>query len=285
MIPEAMHTLNWRQIDALIDAALEEDLGLAGDITSTAIFDGGQRISARFVAREPGVLAGLNVALRVFSRFDPAMAAGTLLPEGAPFSAGAELGYVNGLAASVLPAERTALNFLRHLTGVATLTRAFVDRVKGTKARITDTRKTTPLLRGLEKYAVTMGGGINHRFGLFDAAMVKDNHIAAAGSIGAAIRSVRARIPHTATITCEVDRLDQIEEALAAGADSILLDNMTAAELRQAVALVGGRARTEASGGVRLETVGEIAATGVDLISVGALTHSPRQVDIALDVQ
>ncbi len=279
-----MQLLNWRQIDALIDAALAEDLGLAGDITSQAVFSPSQTLSAKFVAREPGVLAGMNVALRVFTRLDPAVASGTMVPEGSHFEAGTQLAYVNGHAAAVLAAERTALNFLRHMTGVATLTDAFVQKVKHTRARITDTRKTTPLLRSLEKYAVTVGGGVNHRFGLFDAALLKDNHIAAAGSIREAIRSLRLKIPHTATITCEVDRLDQIPEALDAGADSILLDNFSTADLKKAVSMIGTRARTEASGGVNLTTVGDIALTGVDLISVGALTHSARQIDIALDV-
>jgi len=278
-----MQLLNWRQLDALIDAALEEDLGLAGDITSQGIFDASARISVKFVAREPGVLAGMPVALRVFSRLDPSIASGVLIPDGARFDAGTALAYANGPAATVLAAERTALNFLRHLTGIATLTDAYVQKVRHTKARITDTRKTTPLLRSLEKYAVRMGGGLNHRFGLFDAALVKDNHIAAAGSIRDAIRRLRASIPHTATITCEVDRLDQIPEALDGGADSILLDNFTVADLRKAVELIGAKARTEASGGVNLTTVQAIAETGVDLVSVGALTHSARQIDIALD--
>lgn len=278
-----MNLLNWRQIDALIDAALEEDMGLAGDITSQGVFDAGSRISTKFVAREPGVLAGMPVALRVFTRLDPTVSSGMLVPEGSRFDAGTELAYVNGPTLTVLAAERTALNFLRHLTGVATLTDAFVQKVKHTKARITDTRKTTPLLRMLEKYAVRTGGGINHRFGLFDAALLKDNHIAATGSIGAAIRRLRQNIPHTASITCEVDRLDQITEAVEAGADSVLLDNFSVEDLEKAVALIGGRARSEASGGVNLQTVSAIAATGVDLISVGALTHSARQIDIALD--
>ena len=236
------------------------------------------------MAKQSGVLSGLFVVQECFRQLDPTVRFEPVFAEGAPFAAGTVLAKVAGPAASLLTAERVALNFLQRLCGTATLTRAFVDKVSGTHARIVDTRKTTPGLRFLEKAAVRAGGGRNHRFALYDGILLKDNHLAAVGGLTVAVAAARAGAPHTLKIEVEVTDLQQLEEAIAAGAEVVLLDNMSLAMLKQAVALAGGRVLLEASGGVTLDTVFAIAQTGVDLISVGALTHSASAIDISLEL-
>jgi nicotinate-nucleotide pyrophosphorylase (carboxylating) len=265
-----------------VGRALAEDIG-RGDITTDALIAGSARASGRLMARDAGVLAGLDLAEEAFRAVDSAVTFEHVAEDGAAVTRGDVIARVSGRARSLLSAERVALNFLTHLSGIATLTAAYAARTAGTKARIVDTRKTLPGLRVFQKYAVRMGGGANHRFALDDAAMIKDNHIVAAGGIAAAVGQVRAATGHMVRICCEVDRIDQIEEAIAAGADVLLLDNMTPAQLTEAVTLIAGRAIAEASGKVSLETVAGIAASGVDVISVGKLTHSAPALDIALD--
>ncbi len=267
-----------------VRAALKEDLGRAGDITSAATIPTDAGATADLVARKPGVLSGLAVAAHAFHAVDPAIRFLAKASDGDAVDAGAVVATVEGPARAVLSAERVALNFLCHLSGVATATAAFVDRVKHTHARIADTRKTTPGLRALEKYAVRCGGGMNHRFGLDDAILIKDNHIAVSGGVIAAIRAARAAAGHLVKVEIEIDTLDQLAEAMVEGPDAVLLDNMTPAEMREAVKLVAGRAVTEASGNVTLETVAAIAETGVDVISSGWITHSAPILDLALDV-
>ena len=262
--------------------ALAEDIG-RGDITTDALIDAGVGASARLMAREAGIIAGLDLAEAAFRGVDDAVDFERVIADGQGVKAGDVIARISGSARALLSAERVALNFMTHLSGIATLTGQYVAAVGGTRARIVDTRKTLPGLRAFEKYAVRMGGGANHRFALDDAAMIKDNHVVAAGGIGAAITQVRAAIGHMVKICCEVDRIDQIQEALAAGVDVLLLDNMSPATLAEAVHLIAGRAIAEASGKVSLETVGAIAASGVDVISVGKLTHSAPALDIALD--
>ena len=262
--------------------ALEEDVG-RGDITTDALIAANTPGSARLMARQDGVVAGIDLAEAVFRIMDPDIVFERLVRDGDTVAKGTVIARVSGKIRALLSAERVALNFLTHLSGVATLTARYVAATAGTKARIIDTRKTLPGLRVFQKYAVKAGGGDNHRFALDDAAMIKDNHVVAAGGIGPAIRQVRAATGHMVKICCEVDRIDQIAEALDAGVDVLLLDNMTPAELREAVVLIAGRATVEASGGVSLETVAAIAASGVDVISVGRLTHSAPVLDIALD--
>ncbi len=270
-------------VEPIVRRALEEDLGRAGDITSTLTVPENRRAKAGLVARKPGTVAGLIAAECAFRLVDPALKFSVREPDGSNVKSGALLAIVEGPARAILTAERVALNFIGHLSGIATATRALVTAVKGTKARIVDTRKTTPGLRLLEKYAVRCGGGFNHRFGLGDAVLIKDNHIAAAGGIGAAVGRVRAGAGHMLKIEVEVDTLDQLEECLSLGVDTILLDNMNIAKLRRAVAMAKGRAVLEASGNVTLATVRAIARTGVDCISSGAITHSAPNLDVALD--
>lgn len=270
-------------IEPQIRAALEEDLGRAGDITSELTIPAGQQARAQFVARKPGRIAGLICAETAFRLIDPAVTFDVAMPDGTEVAASAVLATVSGPARAILTAERVALNFLGPLSGTATATAALVKAVAGTKARIVCTRKTLPGLRTLQKYAVRCGGGFNHRFGLDDAAMVKDNHVQAAGGIAPAMARLRAGLGHMVKIEVEVDRLDQLEEALAAGADVVLLDNMVPDDLRRAVAITKGRAVLEASGNVTLETVRAIAETGIDYISSGAITHSAANLDIGLD--
>jgi nicotinate-nucleotide pyrophosphorylase (carboxylating) len=270
-------------IEPQIRAALEEDLGRAGDITSELTIPAGQQAAAKFVARKPGRIAGLICAEIAFRLVDPAVRFEVSAPDGAQIAAGALLATVTGPARAILTAERVALNFLGPLSGTATATAALVKAVEGTKARIVCTRKTLPGLRTLQKYAVRCGGGFNHRFGLDDAAMVKDNHVQAAGGIAPAVSRLRAGLGHMVKVEVEVDRLDQLEEALIAGADVVLLDNMMPEDMRRAVAMTKGRAVLEASGNVALETVRAIAETGVDYISSGAITHSAANLDIGLD--
>ncbi|HKQ11316.1 MAG TPA: carboxylating nicotinate-nucleotide diphosphorylase [Rhizomicrobium sp.] len=271
------------QIEPQVRAALEEDLGRAGDITSELTVPQKTRVSARLVARRDGRIAGLICAEAAFRLVDAGVTFDVALPDGSNVAAGAVLATVSGPARSILTAERVALNFLGPLSGTATMTAALVKAVEGTKARIACTRKTLPGLRALQKYAVRCGGGFNHRFGLDDAAMIKDNHIQAAGGIAPAIAGLRAGLGHMVKIEVEVDRLEQLEEALALGVDTILLDNMPLETLRRAVALAKGKAVLEASGNVTLETVRAIAETGVDYISSGAITHSAPNLDIGLD--
>ena len=270
-------------IEPIVRMALAEDLGRAGDITAQACIAADARLNAVFAVRQSGVLAGLDCArlailgLDPDARFEPRAADGDLM---APGQAAA---FVSANARALLSAERTALNLMGHLSGVATLTRAYVDAVAGTNARIVDTRKTTPGLRALEKYAVRCGGGVNHRFGLDDAILIKDNHVVASGGVGEALRRARAHAGHLTKIEVEVDSLDQLAEALLHTPDVIMLDNFSLADLSRAVDITSGRVTLEASGGVNLTTVRAIAETGVQVISVGALTHSAPVLDIGLD--
>ncbi|HXE01476.1 MAG TPA: carboxylating nicotinate-nucleotide diphosphorylase [Hyphomicrobium sp.] len=270
-------------VDAAVRAALDEDLGIAGDITTQATVAPGTRAEAAIAARRPGVVAGLGLAEAAFRALDPNVVFAIETEDGEAVSAGGIIARISGDARAVLSAERVALNFLGRLSGIATLTRRYVDAIAGTNAKIVDTRKTTPGLRAFEKYAVRCGGGHNHRVGLFDAVMIKDNHIVAAGGITAAVRSARAAAGHMTKIEVEVDTLEQLQVALRENIDCILLDNMKPAALADAVKIVAGRCLTEASGGVNLDTVRDIAASGVDLISVGALTHSASVLDLGLD--
>ncbi|MES2896154.1 MAG: carboxylating nicotinate-nucleotide diphosphorylase [Pseudomonadota bacterium] len=270
-------------IEPVVRAALAEDLGRAGDVTAQACIAAEARLTAVFAVRQSGVVAGLACARLAVAALDPTARFETLAADGDRVHPGAVLARVEGNARAILSAERTALNLLGRLSGVATLTRAYVDAVAGTKARIADTRKTTPGLRHLEKYAVRCGGGLNHRFGLDDAILIKDNHVAACGGVGEALRRARAAAGHLMKIEVEVDGLDQLEEALPFAPDVIMLDNFSPDDLVRAVALTAGRVVLEASGGVNLQTVRTIAESGVDVISVGALTHSAPVLDIGLD--
>jgi len=271
-------------VDPVVRMALTEDLGRAGDVTSQACIDPEARLAVAFVARQAGVLAGLACARLTFQALDPTARFDARLEDGASLSPGAVIARVEGNARAVLSAERTALNLLGRLSGIASLTRIYVDQVAGTGVRITDTRKTTPGLRQLEKYAVRCGGGVNHRFGLDDAILIKDNHVAACGGVIPAIRRARAAVGHLMKVEVEVDRLDQLAEALTEAPDVIMLDNFTPDQLVEAVAMAAGRVILEASGGVNLQTVRAIAGTGIDIISIGALTHSASVLDIGLDV-
>jgi nicotinate-nucleotide pyrophosphorylase (carboxylating) len=270
-------------IEPLVRQALLEDLGRAGDVTTDAIAPADLRVRCVMGARQDGVVAGLDLAALAFRLMDPEIRFAPALADGARVTPGATVATLSGPARGVLTAERTALNFVSRLSGVASATALLSASVAHTKARIVCTRKTTPLLRAVEKYAVRAGGGANHRFGLDDAALIKDNHVAITGSVAEAIRRVRAYIGHLVKIEVEVDTLAQLDEALAANADAILLDNMSLDDLRRGVAIIGGRAISEASGRVTPETAPVIAETGVDLISVGWLTHSAPILDIGLD--
>jgi len=271
-------------VEPVVRATLLEDLGRAGDVTAAACLPRGETLTAVFAARAEGRLAGIDCARLAIGLMDPTARFEALVADGADFDSGQTLARVTGDARAILSAERTALNLLSRLTGVATLTRTYVRAVEGTKARIVCTRKTTPGLRALEKYAVRCGGTINHRFGLDDAILIKDNHIAACGGVAKALERARAAAGHLMKIEIEVDRLDQLEEALPFKPDVIMLDNFTLADLRAAVERVAGEVVLEASGGVNLTTVRAIAETGVDAISVGALTHSAPILDIGLDI-
>lgn len=271
-------------LDEIVRRALQEDLGLAGDLTSDAVVPPGTRLEARLVARHPGVIAGIEAASLAFRMLDPDAEIRVVVPDGARVDAGATLVAMRGDARAMLAAERTALNLLCHLSGVATATRGLVDAVAGTRARIVCTRKTTPGLRALEKQAVRLGGGHNHRFGLADGILVKDNHIAAAGGLAPAVERVRAAVGHMVKVEVEVDNLDQLATVLALPVDAVLLDNMPPDLLRRAVAMVEGRMVTEASGSVGPDTVRAVAETGVDIISAGWITHSAPILDIGMDV-
>ncbi|MDI6631256.1 MAG: carboxylating nicotinate-nucleotide diphosphorylase [Bacillota bacterium] len=270
-------------LDELVDRALREDLG-TGDLTTLGIVPEGVFARGVFLAKEEGVVAGLPVAARVFRRLDPESEFRCRVEEGTRVAAGTILAEVVGRARAVLCGERVALNFMRHLSGIATRTARMVALVQEFQVLVTDTRKTTPGLRALEKYAVRVGGGKNHRFGLYDGVLIKDNHIRIAGGVKEAVRRVRESMPHTLKIEVEAESLAQVEEALAAGADVIMLDNMPLETMREAVRLVAGRALVEASGGITEENIRAVAATGVDLVSAGALTHSVRALDISLEI-
>ena len=277
--------LNPLVVEDAVRLALAEDLGRAGDITSAATIPEGKKATAKLAARKPGILAGLACAAEAFRQLDPALEFRVKNRDGDKLKAGDVVAEISGNARAILSAERTALNFTTHLSGVATLTAAFVARVKHTKAKVVCTRKTIPGLRALEKYAVRCGGGMNHRFGLDDAILIKDNHIAVAGSVAAALKAARTSAGHLIKVEIEVENLDELAEVLnAGGADVALLDNMDTATLKRAVEIASGRLALEASGGVNLDTVAAIAETGVDMISVGALTHSAPALDLGLDV-
>ena len=269
--------------EAIVRRALEEDLGRAGDLTTDAVVPPDARASGRIVARQAGIVAGLDVAATAFTLLDRSVFVRVELPDGREAKAGQTLAVIEGPARVLLTAERTALNLLGRMCGIATTTARLVEAVGNNPARIVCTRKTAPGLRILDKYAVRAGGGANHRFGLDDAVLIKDNHLAIAGSIAVAVTRVRDRLGHMVKIEVEVDTLDQLDELLAIGVDAVLLDNMPPAMLAEAVARVGGRMMTEASGGITPETVEAVAATGVDLISLGWLTHSVVNLDVALD--
>ena len=276
-----------REIKDLVDVALAEDIG-SGDPTTDTLIDPRLMGSASLVSREDGVIAGLDVATTVFTQFDPALCTVALVEDGSSVTACDQLACVTGKVGSILKAERTAVNFLQHLSGVATQTRRYVDAVEGYRAQIVDTRKTTPGLRKLEKYAVTMGGGRNHRHNLADGILIKDNHIEALAlsgvGIGEIVKRALSGASHMIKVEIEVETIKDLEEALDAGADLVLLDNMEPEQMETAVRLASGRAVVEASGGITLETVREIAKTGVDIISVGALTHSAPSLNISLDM-
>lgn len=272
------------RIDEILRRALAEDVG-AGDVTTLALVPPGQAGTAVALAKEGGVLAGNAIAARVFSLLDSAVSATPLLSDGDALTPGAHFLRIEGSLQTILTGERVALNVVRHLSGIATLTRAFVEAVDGTGAQIVDTRKTTPGLRLFEKYAVRVGGGQNHRMGLFDGVLIKDNHIAACGSVQRAVKKARGSVHHLLKIQIEAKTLAQVAEALEAGADGILLDNMPPDTMAAAVEMARGRAFTEASGGITLESVREVALSGVDLISVGMLTHSAAALDISLDIE
>lgn len=272
-------------IEPLVRNALLEDLGLAGDITSAAVIPADHRSVVVMAAREPGVIAGLDAAELVFQLVDPAIMMTRHVEDGASVVPGDIIATIEGPSRGLLTAERTALNFLGHLSGIASVTAKIAAAISGTKASIACTRKTTPGLRALEKYAVRAGGGMNHRFALYDAVLIKDNHIAVAGGVRAAIHSAKQGVGHLVKIEVEVDTLTQLREVMDEGVDAVLLDNMTPEQLREAVAIVAGRAITEASGRINPQTAAAIAASGIDLISIGWLTHSAPVLDIGLDFQ
>ncbi|RTM09814.1 MAG: carboxylating nicotinate-nucleotide diphosphorylase [Hyphomicrobiales bacterium] len=270
-------------IEPIARLALLEDLGRGSDLTSDAVVPPDSTATLALRARQPGIVAGLDLAAFAFLLVESTIDMEILRSDGSDVAAGETIASVSGPARALLAAERTALNFLCHLSGIATATAAIVEAVRGHKAKVACTRKTTPGLRALEKYAVRAGGGANHRFGLDDAMLIKDNHIAIAGDIRTAIERARAAAGHMVKVEVEVDTLEQLDIALATGVDAVLLDNMSVEQLAQAVTMVGGRAITEASGGVTVQTAPAIAATGVDLISVGWITHSAPILDIGLD--
>lgn len=277
-----MTDLEAAKFDGLLIAAIAEDVG-GGDITTESVVPESATATADVIVRVDGVLAGLAVALRTFSILDARVDRDLRIPDGTRVGPGTTVARLSGPARGILTAERVALNLLGRLSGIATLTRSYVDEIRGSKAKITDTRKTTPGLRSLERYAVRAGGGVNHRFGLHDAVLIKDNHLAAVGGVGEAVARSRKGAAGDPVIEVECDTLQQVTEALAAGADAVLLDNMDEAMIAKAVNMASGRAILEASGGINLRTVRGVAATGVDVISIGALTHGAVSLDVALD--
>lgn len=279
-----LHMPPEQSIDDAVAAALEEDLGRRGDITSAATLSPEHVASCAVQARQAGVIAGLACAASAFAQLSSDVLFEEVKPDGSSVQPGETVAVISGPLRSILTGERVALNFIGHLSGVATLTNAYVTAIRGTDAKICCTRKTTPGLRALEKYAVTCGGGVNHRFGLDDAILIKDNHIAGAGGIDQALANVRQLAGHMVKVEIEVDTLEQLKDVLNHdGVDAVLLDNMTPKQLKQAVEMIGGRLTSEASGGVTLSSVRAIAQSGVDLISVGALTHSAPSLDVGLD--
>ncbi len=272
-------------VDELLAAALAEDLDKAGDVTSQATIPEDVEAVANVVARAPGCIAGLGPALRVFELLDASVATAALVADGTVVDANTVLASVKGPARAILAGERVALNLLGHLSGVATATRRLVDRVEGTGATILDTRKTTPLLRALEKMAVRAGGGRNHRMGLYDAVLIKDNHVQSVGTVAEAVKRARKNVGRKMHVEVEIDRVADLESAIKAGADIVMLDNMSPAQMRKAVALAAGRCLLEASGGITLANVRRVAETGVDFISVGWITHSAPSLDVALDFE
>jgi nicotinate-nucleotide pyrophosphorylase (carboxylating) len=280
--PEAPSPL---AVETIVRAALLEDIGHGSDITTDALIERRRQVRSRIAARRAGVVCGLDAATLAFRLLDQTVEVAPVVTDAASVSAGQTIATVSGSARAILTGERTALNLLCRLSGIATQTRALVDAVAETNARIADTRKTTPGLRILEKYAVRCGGGVNHRFGLDDGVLIKDNHLALAGSIGDAVAAVRAAVGHMVKVEVEVDTLEQLREALTTPVDAVLLDNMSLEQLRAAVRIVDGRVLTEASGGVTAENVAAIARCGVNIISVGALTHSAPALDIGLDLE
>jgi nicotinate-nucleotide pyrophosphorylase (carboxylating) len=276
-------SLQRSQIQAVVTLALAEDAPY-GDVTSQLLVPAATSATAELVAREPGVLAGAEVFEVAMTALDDAVKVTALVADGERFEAGQRLARVEGPARSILQSERVALNLLQRMCGIATLTAAHVARVAGTNARVVDTRKTTPGLRALERHAVRCGGGYNHRYSLSDAVLAKDNHLAVVDNIGAAIRRARRELPHTMHVEVEIDGLDQLDDVLEAGPDTIMLDNFSLDDLAEGVRRIAGRAIVEASGGITLDTIGAIAGTGVDVISVGALTHSVRALDLGLDI-
>lgn len=268
-------------LDTFLRHALAEDIG-HGDITTQSCVPAGRQITGRVIAKEIGIICGLDVFCRVFALLDDTVTVTPQVADGDCITAGTIIAELAGDARAILQGERTALNLLGHLSGIATKTAEFVTQTAGTNAKICDTRKTTPGLRKLEKYAVTVGGGRNHRFGLYDGVLIKDNHITAAGGIANAVRAARENIPHTIKIEVETETLAQVEEALSAGADSIMLDNMDTDTMTNAVRLIKNRAVTEASGNMDSRSVTKVAQTGVDFISIGALTHSVKALDLSL---
>ncbi len=278
------YTLPWDAVDFLIEAALCEDVG-KGDLTSEAVVAPDQQARAEIVAKAPGVIAGLPVAERVFRLLQPDIQWQPQVHDGMSVRRGSVVAELAGNARAILKGERTALNFLQRLSGIATLTAECVRRVQNFPVRILDTRKTVPAWRALDKYAVAVGGGTNHRMGLFDGILIKENHVRLVGSVKAAIQRARSRYGDRYPVEIEVRSLEEVKEALEAGADVLLLDNMDVDTLRQAVRMAGGRAKTEASGGISPDTVRDVAATGVDCISIGSLTHSPPALDLALYIK
>ncbi len=278
-------TLPRHAYEPVIAAALAEDLATAGDLTTDAVVAAAATARGALVARRAGRVAGLEVAAAAFVAVDPAVEFLPIVADGDDLGAATVLARVRGPARGILTAERTALNLLGRMSGIATATRDLAALVAGTRARIADTRKTTPGLRALEKYAVRVGGGANHRFGLHDAVLIKDNHLAVAGGVAAAVKAARAHAGHLVKVEVEVESLDQLDEAIAAGADVVMLDNMAPAALREAVERAAGRVVLEASGGITPDTIRPVAETGVDLISVGWITHSAPALDVALDFE
>jgi nicotinate-nucleotide pyrophosphorylase (carboxylating) len=280
-----VNTLDPITVTHAVEAALMEDLGRAGDITTMATIPEGMQARAAIIARKNGVVAGLPLAREAFRRLDPDVRFDAALKDGDKVAPGTVIARISGPARPILSAERVALNYMGRLSGIATATALFAEKIAHTKAKIIDTRKTTPNLRIFEKYAVRCGGGANHRFGLDDAVLIKDNHIAVAGGIGPALRAAKASVGHLVKIEIEVDTLAQLDEVLAEGADAVLLDNMSPELLAQAVKKIGGRMIAEASGGITLETAQAVAESGVDLLSSGWITHSAPSLDLGLDIE
>lgn len=278
-----MNCLDLAYVWRMAREGLEEDAG-SGDVTTLLTVPADRSSEAKIIAKQQGVIAGMRFAAAVFSHTDDQLEFAPLVDDASGVKPGQTIAGISGRSAAILLGERVALNFLQHMSGIATLTNKYVQLVSHTKAKIIDTRKTTPGLRRLEKYAVTVGGGFNHRFNLSDGILIKDNHIAAAGGVTAAVTAAKKNAPHLLKIECEVTNLDELNEAIAAGADAVLLDNMSLDVLKKSVEIAAGRVITEASGGVNESTVAAIAETGVDLISVGALTHSAPALDISLEI-